>query len=78
MGRRRLDFFWPERMFDLEADGRLWHTSPSDRRRDAARDAALAALGIRVERVGWLELNEDPDGLEPRLWRYFESVGVAA
>lgn len=78
VGRRRLDFFWAERMFDLEADGRLWHTSPSDRRRDAARDAALGAAGIRVERVGWLELKEDPDGLEARLWPYFERLEAAA
>jgi len=78
VGRRRLDFFWPERMFNLEADGRLWHTSPSDRRRDATRDAALAAVGIRIERVGWLELKEDPDGLETRLWRYFERIEAVA
>ena len=78
IGRRRLDFFWAEHMFDLETDGRLWHTSPSDRRRDAARDAALSALGIRVERVGWLELAEEPDGLEARLWGYFDGAEVAA
>jgi very-short-patch-repair endonuclease len=78
VGKRRLDLFWPERMFDLEVDGRLWHTSPSDRRRDAARDADLEALGIRVERVGWLELKEDPDGLAGRLWPYFESIEAAA
>jgi very-short-patch-repair endonuclease len=71
VGRWRLDLAWPERMVNFEADGRLWHTSPSDRRRDVARDAALGGIGFRIERIGWLELNEDPDGLEARLWRCY-------
>jgi very-short-patch-repair endonuclease len=74
VGRRRLDLAWPERRVNFEADGRLWHTSPADKRRDAARDAALAALGWRVERIRWLEM-QDPDGLEARLWRCY---GLAA
>jgi very-short-patch-repair endonuclease len=78
VGKRRLDVVWPERMVDLEADGRLWHTSPSDRRRDAERDAAVEALGWRVERVRWLELKEEPGALAARLWRYFEAVKAAA
>ncbi|HEV7687886.1 MAG TPA: hypothetical protein VGQ80_15030 [Acidimicrobiia bacterium] len=78
VGRWRLDLAWPERMVNFEADGRLWHTSPSDRRRDAARDAALGGIGFRIERIGWLELNEDPDGLEARLWRCYEDIKAAA
>jgi very-short-patch-repair endonuclease len=78
VGKRRLDLAWPERMVNFEADGRLWHTSPSDRRKDAARDAALAALGWWVERILWLELQEDPDGLAERLWRGHGSIKAAA
>jgi very-short-patch-repair endonuclease len=78
VGRWRLDLAWPERMVNFEADGRLWHTSPSDRRRDAARDAAIGRIGWRIERIGWLELTEDPDGLEARLWRCYEGVKAAA
>jgi len=77
VGRRRLDVAWPERLVNFEADGRLWHTSPSDRRRDAARDAALAGDGWRTERILWLELHEDPDGLEARLWRCYEGAQAA-
>ena len=77
VGKRRLDVAWPERMVNFEADSRLWHTSPSDRRRDAERDALLRALGWLVVRITWLELNEDPDGLEARLWAYFEGVMAA-
>jgi very-short-patch-repair endonuclease len=78
VGKWRLDLAWPERMVDFEVDGRLWHTSPSDRRRDAARDAGLAGIGFRVERIRWLELNEDPDGLETRLRRCDVGIKAAA
>ena len=55
-----------------------WRTSPSDRRGDAARDAGLGGIGFRIERILWLELNEDPDGLEARLWRCYEGIKAAA
>jgi len=78
VGRRRLDLAWPERRVNFEADGRLWHTSPSGRRRDAARDAALAAISWRTERILWLELHEDPDALEARLWCCYHGGALAA
>ena len=78
VGRRRLDVAWPERRLNFEADGRLWHTSPSDRRRDAVRDAELADVGWRTERILWLELNEDPGSLEARLWRCYHGAALAA
>jgi very-short-patch-repair endonuclease len=71
-GRRvRLDLAWPDRRVDLEADGRLFHTSPAQRRRDAARDAAVMADGWVVERVTWLELVESPHLVDARLGRWF-------
>jgi hypothetical protein len=78
VGRRRLDIAWPQRLVNFEADGRLWHTSPSDRRRDATRDAALAAISWRTERIRWLQLHEDPDALEARLWRCYYGTAMAA
>src|SRR5438105_2223314 len=71
-GRRvRLDLAWPEWRVDLEGDGRLFHTSPRDRRRDTARDAALGDVDWAVERVPWLELVESPDSVDARLRRWF-------
>jgi hypothetical protein len=71
-GRRvRLDLAWPEWRLDLEGDGRLFHTSPGDRRRDAARDAALGEAAWAVERVSWLQLVEAPDAVDARLRRWF-------
>lgn len=78
VGRRRLDVAWPDRRVNFEADGRLWHTSPSDRRRDAARDADLAAVSWRTERILWLDLHENPDALEARLWRCYHGAALAA
>jgi very-short-patch-repair endonuclease len=68
-GRVRLDFAWPDLKVNVEADSRLWHTSPSDRRRDAARDARLEAAGWIVVRVTWLELVEQPDAVADRIYR---------
>jgi very-short-patch-repair endonuclease len=69
--RFRLDLAWPEWRVDLEGDGRLFHTSPADRRRDAARDAALGAVDWVVERVPWLDLVESPENVDARLRRWF-------
>jgi len=66
-GRVRLDLAWPELKANVEADGRLWHTSPSDRRRDAARDAQLEAAGWIVVRVTWLQLVENPAEVASRI-----------
>ena len=66
-GRFRLDAAWPDRLVDIEADSRLWHTSPSDRRRDAERDARLEAAGWIVIRITWLQLVEEPVAVADRL-----------
>jgi very-short-patch-repair endonuclease len=66
-GRVRLDTAWPDLKVNVEADGRLWHTSPSDRRRDAARDARLKAAGWTVVRVTWLQLVEEPQDVADRI-----------
>jgi very-short-patch-repair endonuclease len=76
-GRRvRLDLAWPEWRFDLEADGRLFHTSPSDRRRDGARDALLNGVEWLVERVDWLQLEESPDSVDARLRRWLPTAST--
>jgi very-short-patch-repair endonuclease len=65
--RFRLDAAYPELLVDIEADSRLWHTSPSDRRRDAARDALLEAAGWLVVRITWLQLVEEPAAVAARI-----------
>jgi hypothetical protein len=77
-GRIRLDTAWPDLLLDVEADSRLWHTSPSDRRRDTVRDGRLETVCWRVERVTWLQMTEAPDAVDRRLGRYFPARRMAA
>lgn len=61
-GRKLIfDFARPERLWAVEADGRLWHSTPSARRKDAERDQAARLLGWTVTRVTWLDLEERRD-----------------
>jgi very-short-patch-repair endonuclease len=73
-GRFRLDVAWPDLRLDLEGDGRLFHTSPHQRRKDQARDTALGEVAWAVERVTWLQLAEDPDAVDARLRRWFVAL----
>ena len=50
IGQFRLDFYWPEAKLCVEMDG-----EQHEKTRDAARDAALAELGIITYRVPNLE-----------------------
>jgi very-short-patch-repair endonuclease len=76
-GRVRLDLAWPDLKVNVEVDSRLWHTSPSDRRRDAARDARLAAAGWIIVRVTWMDLVEEPDTTTERICRALAAASVA-
>jgi hypothetical protein len=63
----RLDRAWPEVKLAVELDGARFHTSPADRRRDLARDAALAAAGWVVLRFTYADVLRDPDGVRARV-----------
>ncbi|RBY82346.1 DUF559 domain-containing protein [Blastococcus sp. TF02A-26] len=58
-----LDRCWPEVKLVVELDGAAHHTSPEDRRRDLARDRALAALGWVVLRFSYADVVRDPEGV---------------
>ena len=66
-GRVKLDRAWPEVKVAVELDGARHHTSPEDRRRDLARDSALAALGWVVLRFTYAEVLRDPAGVRAKL-----------
>jgi REase_MTES_1575 len=66
-GRIRLDRAWPEVKLAVELDGAQHHTSPEDRRRDLARDSALAALGWVVLRFTYADVLRDPDAVRARV-----------
>lgn len=62
-----VDFYWPQRQLVVEVDGRAFHSSPADFERDRARDAELAAVGIRVIRITWRQLTSSPEAILIRL-----------
>lgn len=65
--RVKLDRAWPEVRLAVELDGARFHTSPEDRRRDLARDAAMAAAGWVVLRFTYADVLRDPDGVRARV-----------
>jgi very-short-patch-repair endonuclease len=72
-GTVRLDRAWPEAMLAVELDGARYHTSPEDRRRDLARDAALAALGWVVLRFTFADVIRDARGVRARLLEVYKT-----
>ncbi|WP_456566999.1 endonuclease domain-containing protein [Blastococcus sp. SYSU D00695] len=66
-GAVRLDRAWPEVKLAVELDGAKHHTSPADRRRDLARDTALAALGWVVLRFTYADVLRDPEAVRRRV-----------
>jgi very-short-patch-repair endonuclease len=59
VGAVRLDRAWPEVKLAVELDGAKHHTAPEDRRRDLARDTALAAVGWVVLRFTYADVLRD-------------------
>jgi hypothetical protein len=56
----RVDFYWPAERLVVEVDGFAFHSSHRMFEKDRARDAALAAAGLRVIRITWKQLVEEP------------------
>lgn len=73
VGHVRLDRAWPEVKVAVELDGARHHTSPEDRRRDLARDRALAALGWVVLRFTYADVLRDPDGVRAKILEVYRT-----
>ncbi|WP_062385193.1 hypothetical protein [Demequina iriomotensis] len=56
----RLDMYDPVTMTAVELDGDENHSSPPDRKRDIARDAMLATVGILTVRLSYGDVMERP------------------
>lgn len=72
-GSIRLDRAWPEVKLAVELDGARYHTSPEDRRRDLARDAALAALGWVVLRFTFADVLRDAKAVRARVLEVYRT-----
>jgi len=62
-----VDFHWPDRRLVVEVDGYVAHAGPVAFERDRRRDQDLAARGLRVVRVTWRQLAQEPDAVAARL-----------
>jgi very-short-patch-repair endonuclease len=59
----RVDFAYPELGIVIEVDGEERHVGRSPRKRDAARDRRLTALGFSPLRVYWDDVHKNPDAV---------------
>jgi very-short-patch-repair endonuclease len=50
------DFFWPDHELIVETDGLKFHRTAAARRRDAAKDDYMRALGLVVVRLRWTDV----------------------
>ncbi len=64
-----VDLLWPEYRLAVEIDGYAFHSTRQAFERDAARDADLDDVGIRVIRVTWRQLEHQPHRVVERLSR---------
>ena len=67
VGRHEVDLLWRTEELVVEVDGYAFHSSRAAFERDRRRDAELAAAGIRVIRVTWRQIVEEPEAVVARL-----------
>jgi very-short-patch-repair endonuclease len=68
----RVDFCWPRVCVVVEVSGRLGHSNPHDRTRDAQRRNELQDLGYRVYEYTWGDVTRRPDYVVSSLRRRLE------
>jgi very-short-patch-repair endonuclease len=62
-----LDFLWRAHRLVVEVDGFAFHSSRAAFERDRCRDADLVARGLRVIRVTWRQIIDEPEAILVRL-----------
>lgn len=68
-----VDFLWPDHGVVAEVDGYAFHKTRAAFEADRRRDATLTALGYRVLRFTWYQLEDDPDWVAQTLARVLYS-----
>ncbi len=67
VGRHEVDVLWRSARLAVEVDGYAFHSSRTSFERDRLRDAELQAAGLRVMRVTWRQIVDEPMALVGRL-----------
>lgn len=62
-----VDDYWPEHRLVLELDGGAFHSDPMAVRRDAVKTGKLEASGLRVVRVPYDDVAQDPASVVERI-----------
>ncbi|MGH7502427.1 MAG: endonuclease domain-containing protein [Longimicrobiales bacterium] len=62
-----VDFVWRSERLVVEIDGRAFHSSDRSFESDRRRDGVLVAAGLRVMRVTWRQIVNEPEALLVRL-----------
>ena len=62
-----VDFYWPTDRLVVEVDGFAYHSSRQAFERDRIRDGDLSGAGLRVIRVTWRQLVDEPLAVAARL-----------
>ncbi len=65
----RVDFLFPEFMLVVEVSGRLGHSSPAERARDAQRRNELQDIGLRVYEFTWEQVTKRPGWVQEQMRR---------
>jgi very-short-patch-repair endonuclease len=73
IGRYEVDMLWAEQRLVAEVDGYAYHGTRAAFERDRLRDGELQALGFRVMRITWRQLQEHPEEVVTRLARALAS-----
>jgi very-short-patch-repair endonuclease len=61
MAGHEVDLLWREEALVVEIDGYAYHSGRAAFERDRARDADLMAAGLRVLRITWRQLTDEPE-----------------
>jgi very-short-patch-repair endonuclease len=78
VGRYELDLLWRDERLVVEVDGYAFHRGRASFERDRARDAQLTAAGLRVMRITWRQLVDEPEAVIARLAQGLATPGSGA
>ena len=71
----RVDFLYAEWKLVVEVSGRIGHSSPADRARDAQRRNELQALGLRVYEFTWEQVTRRSKWVQERMRLHLRAAG---
>lgn len=67
VARYEVDMLWSSRRLVVEVDGFAFHGTRAAFERDRVRDADLQALGLRVVRITWRQIVDEPEATVARI-----------